>query len=1130
MPVNTTKSDLVFRETGDRLNILAKSAGKDAAEMMRETYPMPLGEAPTRGMSQSAKHFLEMMDRAVSGKDFPALDEEYFQAALRLALEKSDGETSDDLAEKLSGRPARDATGFRKAHINATRKGFSCWLLALRSKKALTLPFAFGLPFSREQDASSAAREDIGSEHYGELLGFIRGIQLNANVPSADPILNDLPYFKQDKLLGYGSKTLLALGWLDAKDANLEDMVELWKAFAGKGSALTGIPPWSMLLDVFEKKFGDEFRLLSERFKAETKRIANSSISKTLTGVATKKARASKGNQQEKKSPRSANEKLLARNFGVDVFLQEGTFPLAKSLDPDKARVWVEIENAYLSKVRKENYATIRGTLGYLNAYLFGDLWGWYEANGSFDLPFPSEPSKLKAGVFVSRLLARKGARLPKTLLEFLSDLSVEREWEPATLYAHIKILEKFFGFVERMRDDLPGCQGFSQPIGEHDFPRVARSLGTNKGLIPRSVFGFMLSYLLSLSAYAEALGEKALSQPGGLGEILGRGSSSGKAVPILDAWALQDDVGFLPMMWWEGKRIALKKVPNVFALDTMKVASALNADGEGKLIPRPHLIAHFIVALQTGLRGNHIQWLDADSFDRFAKDGESFTKLWVNTDKTKSSGWTPYVSSVVIEELRKQRRWRERVAEKGFQEQRYYNENPQSKWGKIKPLFSFYANGKVYPDQIYHAAWKELVMAVQWTMREAGIACPTIARLAPSGVAFDDPAADSKLKKIGAANDSYTPLSIVTEISPHSARVSVVSHYISALPSEFIGKYVTGQNPAVVAHYVKLDPDALHRESQIQAFEAEKRQLDEAFEYLKSGKMPPGIIQADAPDSALMRGFAENPTAAMALFGCVSVGSPIEGVAGVDILGEAVGRNAAFNKTEICPHGNQCPQDVIRELKGRGRCGLCPRAVRSIDHLPAVAARCRQAFEEMQALDARMEKLANSLSASDLEALASQRDSSAEELVGWIVSLETLEGARQDLSAKGGERSTLISQTPEILSRELSRVSVPTNPTKYLLSRIPECLAYPNLQSERARAQMDILRRNLLARMGDFQKAFDQAIPEDAASECAGLLRSIALAHNLTLDDFARILEGNIPTNQQFGFPKMLGLEDTEE
>ena len=331
-----------------------------------------------------------------------------------------------------------------------------------------------------------------------------------------------------------------------------------------------------------------------------------------------------------------------------------------------------------------------------------------------------------------------------------------------------------------------------------------------------------------------------------------------------------------------------------------------------------------------------------------------------------------------------------------------------------------------------------------------------------------------------------------------------MVSHLISVLPAEFIGKNITGQTEGLVYHYVRLDPDEMAREQQMQHLVLRTKAQGESLEAAVAGQADPRFIKADRVNSRLAQSMRQDLPETLASYGCVSLTLTEEGKSGMDVLTETGGRNAAFNKTEICPYGNNCPSDVLKMLKGIRRCGLCPYAVRSIDHLPAVAAKKKQMSELQQALADKLESEKHS--AQDQEALEVERQRINEELTGWVVVEEILETARARI-AEGADTRRWVVQKPEIIEQDLRRVVAPTEATQYVLARLAECVAYPTLDSPQVRSQFDMLRRQMAARLGRFKEAFDLKVPANPAQECAGLLRSLAGAYNLEYEDIVRLL-----------------------
>lgn len=1102
--INTSKAELIFLKTGAALDVAARSAAVKVLGAVDVEAAYALAGGSSSGFEKNAEKFSKLLSAVILPSDRIQLNEAYFNAILATNLGHYLPGIQPTVYAFLTGEaelPKNLTHG--KQLARGMRTWFSTWLLALHHERALILPFSFSIPTYVRADG---ARGDTGQSFYSPLLRALRSV--NSAESAVSPFLRGLTESQRGELISYGAKSVLALGWIDGTDANVTDLAELRRANAETGFISANSPPsLTLLVRAGQALLGEEFPVTVDQWEAEVaiKKIPfapSASLQKLL-----KKSSPSKRGTQEKGLANLETEEavldfteLKASHFAPQAVQKNQKFGGALKCNFELAEKWLTVEVAYINKIRRESYKSTNIALGNFNAYLFGYLASWKKSHPDFLAPFPESPNQLRGSFFVSRVVPQQGEESPITFVEFLERLQDAREWTNEYVYSLLKQMESFFDFVALYQDDLPGCKGFIQPISEHDYPRISKSLGTNKGLIPRSVFGFLIAYIESLASFSEAILEKSLN-----GECSWAGSSY-QSQPVLSIQDGAEVYGVCPIMFWGGKAIALNRIPNLLSPQSFMVKTPDGALCQ-RVLPRPHAVHQLLVAMQTGLRLNHIQWLDLETFDAKASDGEAFTKLWVNTDKSKSSSWTPFVSASVIDTLRKQRRWRACVAEPGFQNKVFYNNNPRSKWGSFLPLFSYGASGRPNPDGLYSEAFKAILMGAQWTMLEAGLACPILAKLSPPGVGIDGHERQLKLQRAGSLSQKATRLTIASDITPHSARVSVVSHYITALPAQFIGNHITGQTPAVVSHYVKLDPDMLTRERQQQGIRQGVETYQKAFEDLIAGSNS-SFIHADGRESRIAEAMREDMEKTLSDFGCVSVGGNEEAQSGVDVLRSSVGRNAAFNKTEICPHGNHCPSEVIKELKATHRCGVCPRAVRSIDHLPAVAAKCRQVFEELSAFEKHVDAQAG-LSSEEADLLETQRQRLCEDLVGWVVAQEVLEGARKQC-ASNATHKRWVAQRPEILERELSRVKAPNDETRYLLSRLAECQAYPNLQSASIKAQFELLRRKLAARLGDFQKAFETPQAANPGQECVGLLRTIVEAHQLSFDQLAGLLSDN--------------------
>ncbi len=648
---------------------------------------------------------------------------------------------------------------------------------------------------------------------------------------------------------------------------------------------------------------------------------------------------------------------------------------------------------------------------------------------------------------------------------------------------------------------------GFRQPIPEYAYPATSRSKGTNKRPIPRRIFGVFLDYVEALKAHLDVITHIAAHGEFDLSELERKLSRTGN---IIDTFATASLVGFIPVIFARGRTVPLKYIPNCLFIDWFPLA-----DGRQTKLPQPHGLNQILVALYTGLRHNHIQWLDARNFDSQVTDeNKEFALLHVNTDKSMRQAWTPHVNIRVIEVLREQAAWRKLIGRPSFHELCYYNDNPNTKWPQILPLFAQDEKGRPHHDTRYSDPWRDILSAVEVLLPSIGeMGLQTLHVLEPPGVSMNDADGPRKRRNYGANCERVCELSVKSFITPHSARVTVVSQYSTLLPVEIIGSQITGQTPGVVYHYFKLDEEQLRTVQTHQGMHLREQAYRNDFEATINGKAGSTHIRADSVNSNLSKSLRANLQETLVSYGCVSITLNDDGASGLDVLRETRAANAAENKTEICPYGNHCPSEIIKRWRGPRRCGLCPYAVRSIDHLQAVSAKVKEFKEMLDSLTAKVEVALTALpplySDYELDRLDEERSRIAEELTGWRLSEEVLDAARMRI-ARGQDNRRWLVQKPEIILQDLQRIAAPSNLTLYTLARLGECIAYPTCESPQVRARFDILRRELLARSGQIRKAFEPTTPVDPAGECAGLLRTLVQANSLNYEDVVKLLDGD--------------------
>lgn len=978
-----------------------------------------------------------------------------------------------------------DRVPYRSSYLGAFLRGIASSLLLMQYEGAITLPFKFQWPIRRIEGSGKEEREVIG--HLPPLLE----LTLSAHDDDAHPVLRMMAKRQRVEVFSVCTKLVLALGWLKPSDANYDDLFELANSeLRNSVPTISGIPFFVSLL---KSIYGNEVSITRAGWDS-----ANSK--------ATRERRISSRMQLRDANYLVGEHSKDAFEFALS-WESSDCYPdraeqIFKDDDPFIVSTWLCIEKAYARHARYESPKTLQRSIGVWNVYLFVYLPAWYRAHPGCGIPYPDSPNKLLAAVFVSDIgLVDEGAR-PLAFTAFMERQAEVREWASGTHYGYLKQLEQFFSYIERFADGLPESSTFRQPLGASDMPRHTRARTTNKRPIPRRVFRLYVSYVEALIQYTDVL----------LGKVLAEEMHSTElwkicSLAYIDTVRWAPVVGFVPIVFYNGRGLPLRYIPLVISESVRRLR-----DGRVLRVPEPHGLYQIYVALHTGIRHQHIQWLDARTFDsQVSESDREFTKLHVNTDKVKNRPWEAFVERGVIDVLRKQKAWRDLIANQAFDEGLYYGNNPKSKWGKIVPLFACGENGSPTPDSRYMHAWSRILCGVQALISDAGARDVKLGDWLPSAVDYGLTPAERarQCAETGARKTEMCEVAFKSDITPHSARSSVVTHYITFLPADVIGKNITGQSKATVHYYTVPDPEETRLEQLMQgrALRRTDYYKQQCLDEIATGAPSSRHVKADSVNSVFAAGIRADPDKTLVAFGCMSLSMQETGESGIDVLRRTQFVAAVETKTEICPYGGICPPDVLKHLGAIRKCALCPYAVRHIDHLPAVCAKGRQVFEQLVEVEAVLdaEDLTSTYSPEEVDRLEAERSDLAQELTAWRLVEECLEHARQQRAT--APEGTWVVGKPEILERDLRAAVFPTNETDYLLERLSECLSYPTLESPAIRARFDLMRRQILAKTGNVREALSARATVSPAKACAGLIRSVVNLHNLTMNDLERIV-----------------------
>lgn len=735
------------------------------------------------------------------------------------------------------------------------------------------------------------------------------------------------------------------------------------------------------------------------------------------------------------------------------------------------AGIWIESFKAWLNHRKAvQGYRSDQAVLASLNIladYLFFYLPWWRELypDGAIDLP--RAPKDFSRYAFVSRHVDEPIERLPITLLEFVKLRRSTSAESQATVIRHIVL---YFRFIDTHfhDDDRIGGMNFKNPLDdEFDLPRIkGKKNKTNKIVIPPNIYGHLLFWCYAVEAFGQNLLSNVLN-----------GILSEYSADVRSSHHFRSEVfGGVPKFTYRGREISVTSIPNVFSW----VERDVYKDGEVKRIAIPHATALrlLIVTLETGLRAQSIQWLDRTTWDSLNDGtGPQYTyRLLVNTDKTKTEAWAPPIVYRVRQALQREAAFQELFVDYDAFEAVPY-EGGSSPFEDIRPLFRAPTSGRPISDNAYADVWVRLLAAFQDFYRElTGERHVQLVYLKRQVTEDDQPVIRYN------RNDSfpYCPLSILAVYTPHSCRATFATnrqgHGILELSD--VAEILGHEGIATTSHYTKLSADQLAdrlgRSDSAILGEYSVFEIGPRSEYLR----------ADKPDSPLVKSFRLNREAAVEAFKfmpSMALWSIEDGKQdehdGLALLKSGPMSHIRFRETHICPVGEECPTDIIRQ-NGRARlCGICPLAMKCIDHLPAIAAKRNQLLERVQFLQMQRKQMeAAGEPVAALDAHWDEIQLTINELLGWQFSEEILHRILSNERERPEIKDYVLVDRPDIVRRHLSRVVRKSDKTEFLLQRLGESNAYPSMTSPQVQMAAALLRRRLSAGEGldDIASAVD--------------------------------------------------------
>jgi hypothetical protein len=922
------------------------------------------------------------------------------------------------------------------------------------------------------------------------------------------------------RLFYYGPRLLAATDWIRPEDVSLQEVAALHRArvMFSHGTSETVIAggtqiPFSLFIAQLHNDFPDSVGFTMKELEDYSRWSLSRSIGDiTLEEFVVKpkllKARNRKGPAKPSANKRPDDHAAIVINAVreqthdaiIHAFrsLQRGRpdslnwqkyalpcYPGREFVDLNPiAPNWIRTFRAYLRNRKKNGHRKHRDAIAALNLlcdYLFFYLPLWIENHADGKLSLPRSPKEFSR-LFVSREMESPVCESPATLLDVIAERRSGQSLAVALRQLHI-----YFDFVEEQFGANAEIAGptFINPISvKFDVPRTEKRSKTSKKVIPNNIWGHLLFYFYAVEAFGEYLQRLALS-----GEL----PPNRKDLRTKPRFS-SDELGFVPIFSYRGRIYAIHTVPNVFNWAQREFINGKDEGTVSTYMPHISALRMLIVSLENGLRLQSVQWLDRKSWDSLnlnAQTGRYIYWLFINTDKSKTDSWRAPVVYRVRDLLKREQNFQECCADVNENDPVNYEKLDDPPFAPIRPLFRSASTAYPVSDSMYREAWKGMMIAFGEFFREA-TGAKHVSMVEIHSVKDSE---DKPIERYEGDDENeqapYSVISILSSYTPHSCRATFTTNRVGILGIDERSA-ILGITPETTGYYTKLSDTALFECMQL---------CDETLisDYRMFDSSSIVHIRADRPDSALVRSFAKDREGTIGRFRFVS---PIalwttkedgEKQEGLELLVNSPMSQIRFRETHICPVGEECPSDIVLQIGAPKRCGICPLAMKCVDHLTAIAAKKNQLFERIGCLNRQRLSLKEMGEPSPvLDELWEAAELDASELVGWTLNEELLIARSKEVVSEGTLSDLMFVERPEFVRRHLQKVTRVCSTSEFLLHRIADCNAYPGYATPQTQAVAARMKRQLLADERD--------IPMDVSDNDLNAVLSVSKMLNLMM------------------------------
>ncbi|GHS84221.1 hypothetical protein PAGU2196_50550 [Pseudomonas sp. PAGU 2196] len=996
--------------------------------------------------------------------------------------------------------------------------------LRLWMEKKIILPLGWNCPIH-----SDAILDDLIQEHADSCPMLIKIRELNP--------VSSLPY---NGAMTKKERDLRASGWMrllvasnlhDAKSFTAEDARDLKLRSFGHKSELARFytddfsvflanasnNPW--MRDAVNQILAESREQAKQAHKLKYASARKNQVSKQHLKMVEKTRSYLEGTNHgiERLATIFSDTRDLSRAFRME---NSPTLPGGLELLPEKVVNFCKMLNttylAYIKSRRLESEKNTRTPLYYLLAYCGPYLYKFFmNRDGNLEL-YPSTFNDFTCAIYITAdadLLKEVGnfeRELPETLISMISIIVEINQNTPDTQYQRTYPIDEFFDYIISQSAVIPNAEKVRNSFSPACYPKTVKRWGTSKKPIPRTYFSTFISMLYSLEYLTMHLNGMADGSEPGLvsGELAwptlselvhgsnwsglwGQGAMSCESVDF-------NALNFSPIFYHNGKPTPFKYIPRFYRISDMHI--------DGSLQPRIIMndVRSTLLMCETGIRQQHLLWLDKDRYANYVERNMTrpLAPLLVSTDKAHGE-WTAIVSSRVIDILDRQSKWYERCTEASFQNTVWYNQNTNSKFGRLRPLFRLALTPNRWSN---YDPFRLLLLCLQQFFKfELGdMRCPDIVWCKPPAGSTEEIITinDHSITSVS----SITASTLTSDYTPHGLRAGFVSEAIKFLPPSIVGQWLTGQSEPLVNYYSVFDESDLgmtHQQMLCMSLMSNQSKLS-------SGDLPELAGAISKLNLTLKRDIAIDPVTAISQHRLMSLSSvKRESTTGLDkILAKEVSE-LAFNTTHICPFNNICPKEVLDLFGEPNCCSACPFAIRGVAHLPAISAK-KDKYRELMAgtltlIQQYVERKPSARISTELEQLESENDRFARE----ACLLEAIEIQLFQMYEKGLERELMVKDREEIV-KHYERFSLPEEAG--LLKRLIDVQNFPDVSSEDLSMKLAHLRYILLMKEGDISKLLgidpDKTTP--IATKVSAQISSMVLSGAITPYELFAVSSGD--------------------